>query len=80
VHALVEELLDSEDVVVLLFDGRRAVSYLCGFGLSPCQHELLAVEIEQLVRARRSATLGTAAMGTRQGGKCASYNVDVSGD
>ena len=48
---LLEEFLDREDVVVLLFDGHRAVNYISGFGLSPCQHELMALEIERMVRA-----------------------------
>ena len=50
-HDLLEELLDREDAVVLLFDGERAVNYISGFGLSPSQHELLAIEIERMVRA-----------------------------
>jgi hypothetical protein len=50
-HELLEEVLDRENVVVLLFDGDRAVNYISGFGLSPCQHELMAVEIERMVRA-----------------------------
>jgi hypothetical protein len=50
-HKLLEELLDREDVVVLLFDGDRAVNYINGFGLSPSQHELMALEIERMVRA-----------------------------
>jgi hypothetical protein len=50
-HELLETLLDREDAVVLLFDGDRAVSYINGFGLSPSQHEFLALEIEQTMRA-----------------------------
>jgi hypothetical protein len=50
-HELLEELLDTEDVVVLLFDGDRAVNYSNGFGLSPSQHELMALAIERIVRA-----------------------------
>jgi len=48
---VLEDLLDREDAVLLLFDGRRAVSYISGFGLSPSQHELMALEIERMVRA-----------------------------
>jgi hypothetical protein len=48
---VLEDLLDREDAVLLLFDGRRAVSYISGFGLSPSQHELMALEIERTVRA-----------------------------
>ena len=43
-HELLETLLDREDAVILLFDGDRAVSYINGFGLSPSQHEFLALE------------------------------------
>jgi hypothetical protein len=49
-HDLLEQLLDSEDAVLLLFDGDRAVNYIHGFGLSPSQHELMALEIERMVR------------------------------
>jgi hypothetical protein len=49
-HQLLETLLDRQDAVILLFDGDRAVSYFNGFGLSPSQHEFLALEIEQTLR------------------------------
>jgi hypothetical protein len=49
-HEFLEELLDQEDAVVLMFDGHRAVNHVNGFGLSPCQLELLALEIERAVR------------------------------
>ena len=48
-HELLDELLDREDVVILMFDGNRAVSYIRGFGLSPSQHELMALDIERMV-------------------------------
>ena len=51
VQELVDQLLDSEDSLIVLIDGRRAVSYAAGLGLSPCQLELLTVEIERAVRA-----------------------------
>jgi hypothetical protein len=50
VHAQVDALLDREDGLVVLFDGDRMVSYLQGFGLSPCQLELLSVDLERAVR------------------------------
>jgi hypothetical protein len=62
-HALLEELLDREDVLILLFDGDRAVNYIGGFGLSPSQHELIGLEIERLVRAAGA----TGAPGPRAG-------------
>jgi hypothetical protein len=50
-HERLDECLDREDVVVLLFDGHQVVNYISGFGLSPCQHELMALAIERMVRA-----------------------------
>jgi hypothetical protein len=51
VHELVDHLLDSDDSLIVLLDGHRAISYGAGFGLSPCQLELMAVDIERAVRA-----------------------------
>lgn len=50
-HKLLDELLDRQDIALLLFDGHRAVSFIDGFGLSPCHVELAALEIERVVRA-----------------------------
>ena len=50
VHQLVDDLLDKEDGLIVLFDGDRMVSYSQGLGVSPCQLELLTVEIERFVR------------------------------
>ncbi len=47
----VNKLLDSDDALVVLFDGRRMVSYTHGFAASPSQLELLGVEIERSVRS-----------------------------
>ncbi len=49
-HDLLDELLDREDAVILMYDGDRAVNYIGGFGLSPSQHELMALAIERAVR------------------------------
>jgi len=46
----IDDLLDREDGLIVLFDGSRMVSYSQGFGVSPCQLELLTVEIERAVR------------------------------
>ena len=51
IHQLVDDLLDSEDAIIILADGRRAIHYAGGFGLSACHHELLAVEIDRVIRA-----------------------------
>ena len=46
----IDDLLDREDGFIVLFDGSRLVSYSQGFGVSPCQLELLTVEIERAIR------------------------------
>ena len=46
----IDDLLDSEDAIIILADGRRAIHYARGFGLSACHHELLAVQIERAIR------------------------------
>ena len=38
----IDDLLDREDGFIVLFDGSRLVSYAQGFGVSPCQLELLS--------------------------------------
>jgi hypothetical protein len=50
VHEQVDALLDSEDGMIVLIDGSRAISYAHGFGISPAQLESLMVEIERAVR------------------------------
>jgi len=67
VHQLVDDLLDKEDGLIVLFDGDRMVSYSQGLGVSPCQLELLTVEIERFVRnviGARSTTSRRRAGGT----------------
>jgi hypothetical protein len=58
VHEQVEELLDSEDSIIVLVDGRRTINYARGFGLSACQLELLANDVERLIRAVTGAYMG----------------------
>ena len=50
VHEQIDAMLDSPDSMIILIDGRRAINYVRGFGLSACQLELLATDIERLVR------------------------------
>lgn len=50
IHELVDHLLDSEDAIIILADEHRAIHYARGFGLSACQHELLAAEIDRAIR------------------------------
>ncbi len=50
VRVLMDAWLRSDDAVVVLIDRTRAISYMRGFGLSPCQLELLGVQIEKNVR------------------------------
>jgi hypothetical protein len=46
----IDDLLAREEGLIVLFDGSRMVSYSRGFGVSPCQLELLTVEIERAIR------------------------------
>jgi hypothetical protein len=50
IYEQVDALLDSEDGLLVLFDGGRMVSYTKGFGMSASQLELLSVELERAVR------------------------------
>jgi hypothetical protein len=51
IHKLVDAVLDSEDGVLILFDGSRVVTYAHGFGVSASQLELLGVELERALRS-----------------------------
>ena len=51
VHALVDELLDREDGIIVLVDDQKAINYARGFALSACQLELLTDDLERVVRA-----------------------------
>jgi hypothetical protein len=51
IHDQVDALLDGEDAMIVLVDGSRAMSYVHGFGTSPDQLELLALDIERAVRS-----------------------------
>ena len=51
VQALLDRLLDSDDALLVLIDGGRTITYGGGFGLSPCQLELLALDVERTVRS-----------------------------
>lgn len=50
IHERVDALLDSEDAVLVLFDGGPVVTYSEGFGVSASQLELLGVELERALR------------------------------
>ena len=50
IYEQIDALLDSEDGVMVLFDGNRMLSYTQGFSVSPCQLEWLSVELEMAVR------------------------------
>jgi hypothetical protein len=50
IHEQVDALLDREDGVLMLFDGKRLVTYAQGFGVSASQLELLGVELERAFR------------------------------
>ena len=50
IYEQIDDLLDSEDAIIILADGHRAIHYARGFGLSACHHELLAVQVERAIR------------------------------
>ena len=50
IHEQVDAMLENEDSIIILVDARRAINYARGFGLSACQLEMLANDIERLVR------------------------------
>jgi hypothetical protein len=51
IYDQLDDLLDSEDAIIILADRQRAIHYARGFGLSACHHELLAVQIDHAIRA-----------------------------
>jgi hypothetical protein len=53
VHARLDDILDSEDGIIVLADRRATTTYLRGFGASGCQLEILARELEGAVRQLR---------------------------
>ena len=57
IYEQIDDLLDSEDAIIILADEHRAVHYARGFGLSACHHELLAVQIERAIRGATEAEL-----------------------
>ena len=59
VHEQVDALLDSENALIVLMDRSRVVSYANGLGISPCQLELLMVDIERTVRTVNGGSLPT---------------------
>jgi hypothetical protein len=66
-HEVLDELLDREDAVIVFFDGDRAVNFIGGFGLSPSQHELMALDIERVVRASGATAVSGTSEPTPQG-------------
>jgi hypothetical protein len=55
VYDQVDKVLDDEDGIIILIGRHQATSYCHGFGLSGCQLELLAFQVERAVRALAQA-------------------------
>ena len=51
IYTQIDALLDREDAVVALFDGRRVITYASGFEVSASQLELLGIELERALRS-----------------------------
>jgi hypothetical protein len=77
VHEQLDTLLDGEDAMIVLVDGSRAISYAHGFGTSPSQLELLALEIERAVRTVAAPPINNGTGRRTSGEECA--NSDDSG-
>jgi hypothetical protein len=50
IYEQVDRLLDQDHALLVFIEGERLVSYANGFGASPCQLELLAIEVERALR------------------------------
>ena len=50
IHRRLDEVLESEDAVIVLADRRGTTTHVCGHGLSGCQLEMLARIIDDLFR------------------------------
>ena len=57
VHDQVDKVLDGEDGIIVLIRPRQVTSYCLGFGLSGCQLELLAFQVERAIGAIAPARL-----------------------
>ena len=78
VYDRLEEVLDSDDGLIVLVDRLGATSYLQGFALSGCQLERLSVEIERAIRVlapgsgvRPSSTMSATSVEPRRKVDCA---------
>ena len=66
IYEQINDLLDSEDAIIILADGQRAITHGRGFGLSACHHELLAVEVERAIRVvTRAHAVDVGALATK---------------
>lgn len=50
VHSRLDEVLDSEDAVIVLADGRGITTYMHGFAASGCQLEMVASDVDAVLR------------------------------
>lgn len=58
VHDRLNQVLDSEDAIIVLMDRSGVTSYCHGFGASGCQLELLWHEVDGALRALIHGTGG----------------------
>ncbi|HEX7086395.1 MAG TPA: hypothetical protein VF198_08525 [Vicinamibacterales bacterium] len=58
IRARLEEVLDSEDAVVLLANRRGITTFAHGFGVSGCQLEMMGRALEALLRELAAAPPG----------------------
>lgn len=53
-HERLDQVLDSEDAVIVLIDRHASTSYYHGFGISGCQLEMFGDELDASLRRRLS--------------------------
>jgi hypothetical protein len=61
VQRRLDQVLDSEDAIIVLVDRRGATSFYKGFGASGCQLELLGCQLEAALRPFEPASTRDAA-------------------
>lgn len=50
VHSRLDEVLDSEDAVIVLADSRGITTFMHGFAASGCQLEMVASDVDAVLR------------------------------
>ena len=63
-HRRLDQVLDSEDAVIVLIDRRSSTSYYHGFGISGCQLEMFGDDLDAAFKRRLSSARADAGVET----------------